>query len=207
MVVDLWDGEDVIITLEEEGADTVTNIDGRCTSLKISGGAVPNEMIRTFGKVDLLYQKGKEKMKVDLEVLPNNLTLSGPVHGTTKTTNELRSTNQTKRWRVIIWFLPYENHRRNTTTTTIVVPIRTGEHRRLIFVDAYGVAYDQEIAADGQLKGTLSFEVPAFTPEGRAAFFDGYTSSGNMGVLVATTHSGSLTWNTTTRVWIGSYRT
>lgn len=81
---------------------------------------------------------------------------------------------------------------------------------RWIFCDCKCVTFDRDFTVDDMLKGTLTFEFSSTDSDGYGNFFDEHTAKQGttaLTVLTATAHKGTLTWNTTTKVWVGSYRT
>ena len=128
-------------------------------------------------------------------------------------TTEMRSGTEAgkKRWRVILWFIGEgAGVKANSTTPSIVVPKKVGELMRYIFKDCYSVRFDESFAADDYLKGTISFKLGATDEDGYANIFKQWTTAQGttaLTVVNATAHRGTLTWNTTTPAWTGSYRT
>ena len=106
-----------------------------------------------------------------------------------------------------MWFTPKDNQ---VKSGDIVIPGNAGEVFRIIHVDCKGVTNDVDFAADDMMTGTISFECSATDSDGYPNIIEEYdgTSAGGLTVLVATTHRGTLTWQTTTtKAWTGSYRT
>jgi hypothetical protein len=212
MTADHWEGEDVIITFEQEGADTVTNFEGRITNIRVSGGSVSNEDKFAFGNKTIVFSKPREKFNVELEYFTTNPDFSNMNFGTVTNANvagttEIRSSSKTKRWRIVLWFQPFEYIVENATKT-IRVPAKAQECHRIIFADCRGVNNDFEFAVDDTFKGTINFEVSATDASGFANIFDQYkATASSLTTLTTTAHKGVLTWNATTPAWTGSYRT
>jgi len=209
IVVDHWEGEDCIITFEEEGADTVTNLQGKISKISVGGGNQSTDDIYCFANSTINFDKPREKFTPSFDVIFTDTTfaqmfLGGNAAGAGV---EMRSSNTKKRWRIIVWFCPKENHKKSGS---VIVPPKSGEIARWIFADCKAISFDRDFSADDVLKGTLSFEFSATDSDGYANFFDEWTSAQSttsLTVLTATAHKGILTWNTTTPAWTGSYRT
>ena len=210
MTLDHFEGEDVIITFEQEGADKVTNFEGRITSYRRSGGTASTEEKFAFGSKTFNFQKPREKFTIELEYVTTNPDFANIQFGTVTNANvagstEIRSDSVPQRWRVICWFQTKSDHE---NTGSIVVPA-TGEIYRIIHIDCKSVTNDIDFAADDMLTGTLTFELSATDSDGYPNIIEEYdaTSAGGLTTLGTTAHRGLLTWNTTTPAWSGNYRT
>ena len=220
---DHWEGENVILTFEEEGKDAVYNVEGKISNIGISGGSSSTEETYLFGSKTINIQKPREKFTLTLEGVYDNVNLARIFHGDNTsdqwtfihTSNigigkELRSGGPAvvlRRWRVALWFVEATNLLR---TGNSVVPAKTGNLGRIIMADCKAVTFDREFAADDMIKGTLVLEFSATDGDGYANMFEEYTTSQSataLTVLSATAHKGTLTWSTTTKLWTGSYRT
>lgn len=219
-MTDHWEGENVIITFEEEGKDSVYNMEGLIQNMNISGGASSTEELYLFGSKTINFQKPREKFQIQMDGIfsktdfdrigfGDNTGDSGALGSTEG--KEIRSggTNVVQnRWRVIFWFIPSANQ---VKVGNVVVPGASGNIYRVICTDCKSVTWDTEMAADDLLKGTLTLEFSSTDETGYANMFKEYTSAQGtttLTVLNATAHKGLLTWtNTTTKAWTGSYRT
>jgi len=222
---DQLEGEDVIITFEEEESGVITNTDGRIMSWNIGGGSQPTEDVYAFGGKTFNFQKPREKFTLSFDVMINNTTFDYVQFGaydstdTVSTSNKLIMSDQsTKRWRVILWFQDSAYHISNSTGS-VVVPSKVQPIYRIICVDVKSVTFDKEFSADEYMKGTLNLEFSATDSSGNPNFieqegmFTGTTSTelasmtttsvnsttGNVGLLVKA--RGYMTWNTTTPSW------
>lgn len=210
MVVDHWESEDVIITIEEEGLDTVRNISTKISNISVSGGSQSLTEIFTFGNGTVNFTPRREKYEVSLDLIFSDSRFAQYAFGSGAFVSgkEFRSSDSVKRNRIIIWFVPLASQ---IKSGTVVVPPVSGEMMRWIFTDCKAVTFDREFSADEVLRGTLTFEFSATDENGYANFFDEYTAAQGtttLTVLNTTAHKGTLTWTTTTtKAWTGSYRT
>jgi len=219
-MTDHWEGENVLITFEEEGKDSAYNMEGLIQNMGISGGASNTDEVYLFGSKTINFQKPREKFQIQVEGIfsktefdrigfGDNTGDAGALGATEG--KELRSGGTLvvqRRWRVIFWFLPSEGMHK---TGNIVVPTK-GAYAiyRIVCADCKAITWDTEMAADDIMKGTLTLEFSATDDGGYANMFKEYTSSQTataLTVLNATAHKGLLTWNTTTPAWTASYRT
>lgn len=211
--IDHFEGEDVLITIEEEGKDTVTNFEGKISNIDVSGGTENTEDVFLFGGKTINFAKPKEKFMVKFDFITPDTTMSQlKLGGTGGASSELRSSNNANRYRIILWFLPASQMK--TGTGGIVTPSTASDDskntRRMIFTDCKSVELTTTFAADDMLKGNISFEFSATDADGYANYFDEYTTStsSTLTTLTATAHKGTLTWTgTATPGWTGSYRT
>lgn len=206
-----WEGEDAIITFEEEGKDTVTNYQAKIVNISKSGGASNTDEVHTFGGATINFQKPREKFTMSMEVIFADTTFDyihfGSHEGVPASGTEMRSSAVPTRWRITCWFVPHADHVTSGTTT---VPPKSGPMYRWVFTDCKCVSFDQEFSSDEYLKGTLTWEYSATDGNGYANEFREYTASQTttaLTVLNSTAHKGALTWATTTPAWTGSYRT
>lgn len=207
--IDHFEGEDVILTLEKEGADTVTNYETKISSIEIGGGTESTQDVFLFGGATVNFQKPREKFNIKIDFITPDTCFSAINFGTTTTGAgaEIRSSDTSTRWRIVLWFQPSSSH---LNTGTVVVPAKTGQMRRMIFCDCKSVEISTSMVADDLLKGNISFEFSATDSNGYANYFDEYVTSTTtaLTILTTTAHKGILTWSaTTTRSWSGSYRT
>ena len=205
--IDHFEGEDVIITVEEEGKDTVTNFEGKISSIDIGGGTTSTEDVFLFGGKTINFQKPREKFNIKFDFITSDTSFTQIQFGSTGGVGaEIRSSDNANRYRIILWFQPSSSHK---STGNVVVPAKTGDIRRMIFADCKSVELTTTMAADDMLKGNISFEFSATDSNGYANYFDEYVTSTTtaLTVLSTTAHKGTLTWNATTPAWTGSYRT
>lgn len=223
---DHFEGEDVIITFEETGAASVTNVEGRILSWNVSGGASSTDEVFAFGGKTFNFQKPREKFTATFEVMINNSDFdytqfgsatSGAAFGS-MTGRVVSSADSPSQWRVIMWFQESQYHLK---TGTITVPNETYSIYRMVFCDCKAVTFDKEFSADEYLKGTLTFEFSATDADGYANYFEDEgvgigTAAGTTlasmtvatGKGLSTKARGSLSWSTTTtRSWTGAYST
>jgi hypothetical protein len=166
-----------------------------------------------FGGKTINFQKPREKFEISYDLIISTTNFDAVHFGSTATiggvvNEEIRSSSNPSRWRIITWFQPSSAH--VAGTAPIVVPGKTGPILRWIFTDCKSVKLEKEFAADNTLKGTLSFEFSATDDNGYANAFKEYTNSyatTALTTLTATAHKGTLTWSTTTKAFTGSYRT
>lgn len=215
-MVDHYEGEDVIITFERNGASSVLNVEGKITNINVSGGEETTEVKYAFGNKQVLFGKPKEKFKVEFEVLlSNNSTIFGQAFfgGTSAVAGvTLKSSSSPSLWRIVVWFVPVAEQK---STGTVFVPPKTSDNLgRWIFVDCRSVSFDRSFASDDMLTGTISFEFSSTDADGKANFFEGYTNSTTSVITpmeLTTTnvaeYRGLLSWNTTTPAWTGAYVT
>jgi len=214
MPVDHYEGEDVIITLERNGASTVENVEGKITAINVSGGEENTEVKYAFGNKQILFSKPKDKFKVNLDVIVTDGTFPQAfLGGSSKLAGvDLKSSNTQDSWRIIVWFVPFSEQ---ISSGSIYLPPKTSSNLgRWIFVDCKTVSFERKFESDDMLTGTISFEFSATDPIGYANFFEGYTNSTTTALNVmqisgATTaeYRGALSWNTTTPAWTGAYST
>lgn len=211
-----FEGEDVIITFEKEGADTVTNLECLITNLNISGGSGEIENIRTFGGCSIQVRKPADNFEVSFDYVTRDHSFAevhfdtGATQGLPASGTEMRSGSMVNRlrWRVIIWFIGDDGG--TAKSGTVVVPLKTGEILRYIIADCYGMTNDVTMASDGHLTGTITLQT---SPTDASDYpnviieYTGAQATTALTVLNATAHRGTLTWNTTTPAWTGSYRT
>ena len=213
---DHFEGEDVIVTFEKEGSDTVVNIEARITNISLGGGTGEVETVRTFGGGSIQIQKPTGEYEVSFDYITRDtkfsfLNLDSSADGDIAAGTEYRSGTESskKRFRVIIWFIGGESAGTAKAATT-VVPLKVGELMRYIYTDCFSINNEEEFAADEYAKGTISFKTSATDESAYANVFKEWTSAEGttaLTVLNATAHKGLLTWNTTTPAWTGSYRT
>ena len=214
---DHWEGEDAIFTIEEEGKDVAINFEGKISGIEIGGGTESTENTYLFGGKTIVSAKPREKFTVSLDFLTTDAFFN-KIHFGTAATNtntllkyagtEMRSSDVSLRYRVILWFQPASQHQANSTRT-IIVPNKLGNVRRFIFCDCRSVEVTHSFAADGMLSGKINFELSATDESGFANLFDEWVSSTTtaLTVLTTTAHKGLLTYNATTPAWTASYRT
>ena len=221
----------------------IHNMGGKILSWNVSGGGAPTEDVFAFGGKTFNFAKPREKFTVSFEVMINNtdfdfvnfgaagaiagsknLTAGDPSLGTTGTGSAkasnlsgriIKSTDSQKRWRIMMWYQPKDNHLK---TGQVTVPSKAAELYRMIFVDCKSVSFDKEFSADEYMKGTLNFEFSAADEDGKANYIqeeglhgDATTTTGpkKLHQLTTSTTSGILTeargymeWSaTTTRAW------
>ena len=78
---DQWEGEDVILTFEEEGDDSVTNVQGKISNISFGGGAQSTEDTFMFGGKTINFQKPREKFEVSFDIVTANTDFAMVVHG------------------------------------------------------------------------------------------------------------------------------
>lgn len=213
MGVEQWEGEDVIITIEQEDADIAENFEGKITSYKRSGGEESIDVQYAFGNKRYSFTTPREKFTVEFEYITTdprftNLQFSSQTDASSVASGgEVTSADSHKRYRIICWFIPNSGQVGSGST---VVPGSSSECYRIIHTDCKGVSNDVDFSADDLFTGTISFECTATDANGYANVFEEYssTSAGALTTLNTTSHKGSLSWtNTTTVGWTGSYRT
>lgn len=215
MSLTYFEGEDVIITFEKEGADTAYNVECRITNINISGGTGEVETIRTFGGCSIQVNKPSSDYEVSFDYVTRDAFFSevnfddsasqGPTSGT-----EYKSGTEAgkKRWRVILWFLGDGAGVSKSGNT--VVPLNTGEILRYIFKDCYSVSNEESFASDGHMTGTITIKCGSADENGYGNVIKEWTAQQGttaLTTLTTTSHGGALTWNTTTPAWTASYRT
>jgi len=224
---DHFEGEDVIITFERDGAATVTNVEGRVLSWNLSGGASSTDEVFAFGGKTFNFQKPREKFTVSFEIMVNdsdfdfvqfNSSTAGAAFGS-MAGKVVKSSDIPSQWRVIMWFQSAASHLK---TGTITVPDISVSVYRMMFCDCKAVTFDKEFGSDEYMKGTLTFEFSATDSDGYANYFSeeglGVSTTAADAKLASLTTSagkglkteakGSLTWSvTTTRSWTGAYST
>jgi len=221
---DHFEGEDVIIVLQEEGdVDNIKNMEGRVMSWNVSGGASSTDEVFAFGGKTFNFQKPREKFTLSFDVMINNSDFdyvqfgsdtAGAIFGTTAGM-VIKSDQTPSRWRVIFFFQSAADHLRDPTDATIIVPNKTASAYRMIFCDCKAVTFDKEFSSDEYFKGTLSFEFSATDSDGFANYFEeeglgiGTAAGTTLATLTTTTGKGLLReakgyldWSvTTTRSW------
>jgi hypothetical protein len=213
-MVDHWEGEDVIITMEKNGGASVKNFEGKVTSIRVSGGDENTEIKYAFGEKMILFGKPKEKFKVEMDVVFHDSRFTQIHFGgaTLAAGTVLKSSSAQDYWRIMVVFVPKAEQLANTTTATIVVPPKslTLGAMQWVFVDCRCVTFERNFDSEDMLTGTISFEFSATDATGYSNFFERYTNGTTTTMLVLSTaaeYRGALTWNTTTRVWTGAYVT
>ena len=219
-MTDHWEGENVIITFEEEGKDAAYNMEGLIQNMGITGGSSSTEETYLFGSKTINFQKPREKFQIKVDGIfsksefdrigfGDNTGDSGNLGATEGF--EIRSGGtgvEQRRWRIIFWFTPSEAM--GKLGNVVVPPKGAFAIYRIICTDCKSITWDTEMAADDMLKGSLTLEFSATDSDGYANMFREYTSSQSgtaLTVLNATAHKGVLTWATTTPAWTASYRT
>lgn len=219
--------------------NAISNMEGKILSWNVSGGGQPTEDVFAFGGKTFNFAKPREKFTVSFEVMLNssefdfinfgaggtetgskNATVgTGRLGGTSSVSNLsgrlIKSTDASKRWRIIMWFQPSDKHVANSTRT-VITPSKSNELYRMIFVDCKSVSFDKEFSADEYFKGTLNFEFSSSDDKGYANYIqeEGVATSTTSGpnalhVMTATTTSGIMLeargymdWSaTTTPAW------
>lgn len=213
---DHWEGEDVIITIEEEGKDVVLNMEGTILKIGKSGGEASTTDVHTFGGKTFNYGAPSGKNTLTFDVVIRNsdwdrVRWSGTGNASTAITTEQRSDKQQLRKRVIFWFCPRINHYANSGRT-VIVPPKGGAILRRIYADCKAVTFDWEHDSGEYKKGTMTLEFSSLDSDGYTNEFSQFTPAASSGstplaTLLATAHKGTLAWNTTTPAWTGSYRT
>ena len=213
---DHWEGEDVIITIEEEGKDTVLNMEGTVLKIGKGGGEASTTNVPTFGGKMFNYGGPDSKNTLTFDVVIRNsdwdrVRWSGASAPSAGITDEQRSDKQQLRKRVIFWFCPRANHYANAGRS-IVVPPKGGAILRRIYADVKAVTFDWEFDSAEYKKGTITLEFSSLDSDGYPNEFSQFTPAAASGstplaTLSATAHKGILTWSTTTPAWTGSYRT
>jgi len=212
---DHWEGEDVIITIEEEGKDSVLNFEGTVLKINKSGGDEPKTEVPTFGGRYFTYGEPRKKISISMDIKIKNMDWDKIDKGGSGTlisgyTGEVTSIDARLRKRVIFWFIPKANQQRSGT---IIVPPNSGPMMRRMFCDCESVTFDWEFDAGEYKKGTITLELTAADEDGYANEFSQYTPDQSTTTPLAvlsttcTTHKGAIIWNSTTPAWTGSYRT
>ena len=215
-----FEGQDVIITFEKEGCDTVKNVQAKITSMNMTGGSGDVENVRTFGGNSFQVNKPTGEYELSFDYVVRGTTFDEIQFDNAASqydggNTEYRSGTEAskKRWRCIIWFIG-TGAGVKTNTSGVVVPKKVGEILRYILKDCWSISNDVSHAADEYAKGTITLRTGSTDESGYANVFKEYTSSQasattttKLTVLNATAHGGTLTWNTTTPAWTGSYRT
>jgi len=208
---DHFEGEDVIITFEKEYDSTedsttrtvgVANVEGKVMSWNVGGGSQPTEEVFAFGNKTFNFTKPREKFTLSFEVMLNNSDFDFVQFGSTFGAVALdkrignmggkpvKSTDATKRWRVILWFQESQYHIANSGRT-VVTPGKTADMYRMIFCDVKSVTFDKEFSADEYMKGTITLEFSSADSDGNANFYQ------EEGVYTPTTSDPSLASLTT----------
>ena len=209
---DHWEGEDVIITIEEEGKDIVLNFEGTVLKINKSGGEESTTDVHAFGGKTFNYGSPRAKVTLAMDVVIKNADWDRVHWGNTGNATALMTTEQTSakvalRKRVILWFCPKANQFKNGT---VVIPPRAGPIYRRIYVDCKSVTFDWEFDSTEYKKGTITLEFSSVDSDGLPNEIAQWTPSNSttaLATLLQTTHRGTLTYNTTTPAWTGSYRT
>jgi hypothetical protein len=217
---DHWEGENVVVTFEEEGKDAVYNMEGQINSFNVSGGSSSTDEVYMFGQKTINFQKPREKFEITVEGVSAVTDAARIAFGdnTDDTAGigsmdgkEVRSGGTAvvqNRWRVVFWFGAPSDFERNGN---VVVPSDTGSLYRIVCTDCKVSSFEQSFDADDMFKFTMTLEFSATDGDAYANLFEEYTTNQAgtaLTVLNATAHKGILTWkNTTTVSWTGSYRT
>ena len=209
---DHWEGEDVIITIEEEGKDVALNFEGTVLKISKSGGEEPTSEAHAFGGKTFSYGQPRGKVTISVDMVIKNadwdrVKWSGSSTAIKDMTAEQRSDKAQLRKRIILWFVPKANQK---SSGTVVVPPAGGPIFRRIYIDARAVTYDWEFDSGEYKKGSMSFELSSVDSNGYPNEISQFTPSQGtttLAVLNTTAHRGTLTWNTTTPAWTASYRT
>jgi len=171
-----WEGEDVILTFEEEGKDAVKNMECQINSFNITGGSSTTDEVFLFGGCTINFQKPREKFEISIEGISPNTDPARIAHGESSGDPgnpgslagvEIRAggalTTQ-RRWRVVFWFIDPTTGGKATTgsgLTKVVVPKTQGGIYRIIVTDAKITGFEQEMAADDMLKFNMTLEFSA----------------------------------------------
>lgn len=234
---DTFEGEDVIITFEKEYDSTVDssdrttaiqNVEGRILSWSQSGGAENTEDVYAFNGVTFNFSKPREKYQLSFDVMVNSSDFDLVQLGSSDSGARInatmgkimKSSDPTKRWRVILWFQDSSYHKSRTVAAAggnksykITVPAKNQPLYRMIFCDCKSVTFDKEFSADEYMKGTLTLEFSATDANGYANYFEEAglytgTTSTNLKSMTTTASSGILLeakgyldWATTTANW------
>lgn len=209
---DHWEGEDVIITIEEEGKDVALNFEGTVLKISKSGGEEPTNDVHTFGAKTFSYSSPTGKVTISIDLVIKNadwdrVRWSGDSTASEGITVEQRSDKTRLRKRIIIWFVPKANQQKSGT---IVVPPNSGPIYRRMYIDAKAVTFDWDFDSGEYKKGTMSFELSSVDSDGYPNEVSQYTPSQGtttLAVLNTTAHRGTLTWDSTTPAWTAAYRT
>ena len=223
---DHFEGEDVIITFQQDTDATITNVEGRVLSWNVGGGAASTEDVFAFGGKTFNFQKPREKFTLSFELMLNNSDFDFVQFGSGSTSASfagmigkvVKSTDAPSRWRIIFWFQAASSH--VSGTAPIVVPSRSVSIYRMIFTDVKSVTFDKDFSAEDYFKGTLNLEFSAADSDGNANYFEeegtnvgaATTSSVVLHTLTTTAGNGLLReakgwpdWtDTTTVAWVGS---
>jgi len=200
---DHFEGEDVIITFEEEETSTVTNVQGRILSWNLSGGSQPTEDVFTFGGATFNFQQPREKFTMSFEIVITNTDFSYAHFGSgtsgagfgSMAGRVVDSSQSNSRWRIILWFQSSASH---VSSGSVVVPSKSADVYRMILCDCKSVTFDKEFAADDYFKGTLELEFSATDESAQGNFFEDYgvgvgTAAGTtLATLTTTTGKGLL---------------
>ena len=208
-LLDHYEGEDVIITFEEEGKDTVVNFDGKISSMAFSGGGKTLNLKHMFGNKTISSLSPRDKFSLKMDYVTTDTRFAYVSFGGSTVWGagtEIRSSGSQARWRVVVWFQDADQHKKSGT---IVVPSKAAAAGRIIFCDCKSPDRTIDFDSEGTLTGSITLDFSATDDNGYANVFEEYTTSTTaaMTVLTATAHKGTLTWNTTTPAWTGSYRT
>ncbi len=209
---DHWEGEDVIITIEEEGKDKALNFEGTIMKANKSGGEESTTTVPTFGAKQFNYASPRGKITVTFDIVIKNADWDRVHWGNTSTasantTAEQSSAKIALRKRVILWYVPRANQ---NISGSVVVPPSAGPIYRRIYVDCKSVTFDWEFDSAEYKRGTMTLELSSIDSDGYPNEISQFTPSQSttaLATLIATTHRGTLMWNTTTPAWTASYRT
>jgi len=175
--LDHYEGEDVIITFEREGSQTITNVDGKVLTWNSGGGAQPTEDVYAFGGKTFNFQKPREKFTLSFDIMINDTFFDFAQFGSNSTTPDssnnrlVLSTDATSRWRIIFWFQDSQYHVSNSGNT-VTVPSQDQAIYRMICCDVKSVTFDKEFSADEYMKGTLNLEFSSADSDGFANFIE-----------------------------------
>lgn len=209
---DHWEGEDVIITIEEEGKDKALNFEGTVLKISKSGGEEPTSEAHAFGGKTFSYGQPRGKVTISVDMVIKNadwdrVKWSGSSTASANMTTEQKSNQAQLRKRIIFWFVPKANQNKSGS---VVVPSNSGPMFRRMYIDARAVTYDWEFDSGEFKKGTMTFEMSAVDSDGYPNEVSQYTPSQGtttLATLNTTTHRGTLTWDSTTPAWTAAYRT
>ena len=173
---DHFEGEDVIITFEKEGADSVINFEAKVTNISLSGGTSDVETVRTFGGNSIQIQKPSGEYEISFDYVTKDstfafLNLDSTTTGNMAAGTEYRSGTESskKRFRIVLWILG--EGASVAESSGVVVPEDAGEIVRYIFKDCYSVSNDEEFSAEEYMKGTISFKTGSTDEDGYANVF------------------------------------
>lgn len=205
-----WFGneEDMIITFEEDGANTLYNYEGQVTNITQSGGQQESDVIQCFGNRQITFQKPQDEFELQMDVVFYDTSFDGMFFGNASAAagTELESNSNSKKFRITIW---WAEEAFNGTART---PPSTGEIYRWIFKNCRAVTWEPEIASDDYLKGTITFKTSSVDKDGNGNIFKEWTSAQSTTALTpitgttTTRYGGTLTYTaTTTPAWTSNY--